>query len=201
MPPNTVTISANIAGNYVLEDDGIFGNNFSQVRYPDGMPINFEHPTNDLIFAPIVIGTSLTINLTDPLGTGRLTAGDLVDPSLNPQAIVVRQVTANAELILAATQAIPEFGSGAAPDIVAATLVMSAGSGIGEGANPLDTQVNTLEAETTTGRITLRNFGTVAIGGLSDAVGGLGRAGLLQQHLPGAFRDDPVVDRKISGRP
>ena len=51
--------------------------------------------------------------------------------------------------------------------------MLSAGTGIGTADNPLETQVGVLEAETGTGGINIRNFGTVSIGGLSAEVDGL----------------------------
>ena len=173
MPPTSTSISANNPGLYFLEDDGIPGNNFSRIRFPNGTFVNFEHPTDDLNFSSIVAGVDLTINLVDSLGTSNLTAGSLTDPGLSPESITVRELTTTATVTLAATLNIREGGSDSAADIVAASLQLSAGTGIGTAGNALETQAGSLEAETDTGGINIRNFGSIQIGGLSDQVSGL----------------------------
>ena len=80
MPPISVTIFASDPGTYFLEDDGIAGNNFSRIRFPDGTTVAFEHPTDDLFFDPSVAGVTLVINLVDSLGTSRFSTGDFADP-------------------------------------------------------------------------------------------------------------------------
>jgi hypothetical protein len=57
MPPVSVTIFASDAGNYFLEDDGVPGNNFSRIRFPDSTVVAFEHPTDDLFFAPTLLAS------------------------------------------------------------------------------------------------------------------------------------------------
>ena len=173
MPPVSVTIFASDAGNYFLEDDGIPGNNFSRIRFPNSTIVSFEHPTDDLFFAPSIAGVVLTINLADSLGTSRFSTGNLTDPSQSPESIRVRKLVTTAGVTMVANLNILESASDSAADIVASTLLLSAVTGIGTAANALETQVGTLEAETGTGGINIRNFGTLSIGGLSADVAGL----------------------------
>jgi hypothetical protein len=65
------------------------------------------------------------------------------------------------------------LGSVAAPDITAGAVVLSAGTGVGAGAEAIEMRTAALEAETDTGGISLANIGALTIGGLSDQVGGL----------------------------
>ena len=176
MPPISVTIFASDPGIYFLEDvDGIPGNNYSRVRFPDGTTVAFEHPTNDLIFDPNVPGVIVTVNFTDSLGAADLRIGDLTDPAASPSGIKVGTVQTTGTVTLVSNGPIKENGADAAADIVAGALILSAVSGIGEnGANPLETRVAAVEAETTTDGIAITNLGTVSIGGLSlDQVDGL----------------------------
>src|SRR5688572_11613017 len=118
-------LTATNPGNYVFEDDGIVGNNRSRIRFPDGSVVEFEHPTAtwDLFaFAP---GITFTFNLTDSLGTASLTVGNLAGAANAPDSIVVKNVRSTGAVTLVANGAITEGGSDAAPDIIAATLVLS----------------------------------------------------------------------------
>jgi len=173
MPPISVTIFASDPGTYFLEDDGIPGNNFSQIRFPDGTVVVFEHPTDDLFFDPSVAGITLVINLTDSLGTSRLTAGDFADSTQSPDSITVNSIETSGTVTLISNGAITERGTDAGADIVAGSLILSAGTGVGTAGNALETQVGAMEAETNTGGINLRNFGALTIGGLSAEVDGL----------------------------
>jgi Ca2+-binding RTX toxin-like protein len=173
VPPLSVTIFASDPGTYFLEDDGVPGNNFSRVRFPDGTTINFEHPTDDLIFDPSVAGITLVVNLTDSLGTSRFSTGDFTDPTSSPDFIKVNNIVTAAGVTLVANNTITEFSADVGADIVAGSLVLSAGTGVGTVGNAIETQVGTIEAETTTGGINLSNFGTVSIGGLTAEVDGL----------------------------
>jgi hypothetical protein len=93
-----------------------------------------------------------------------------------------------------------ESASDSAADIVASTLLLSAVTGVGTAANALETQVGVLEAETTTGGINIRNFGTVSIGGLSDDVEGLdvGTSGNILWKISGRSSCPMRVDRRPS---
>jgi hypothetical protein len=129
MPPTTTTITANLGGKYVLEDDGIPGNNFSRIRFPNGTAVNFEHPTDDLIFESIVPAVTLAIDLADSLGTSGFTAGSLTDPAKNPESIDVRKLTTSAAVTLATTLRIRETNSDPDADIVGLSLKLSARNG------------------------------------------------------------------------
>ena len=92
MALNTYTYFAGLPGTYVLEDDGIPGNNFSQIRAPDGSITVFEHPTIDLFITATTPGVTLVFNLTDPFATASVTVGSLTDPTQSPDAIVVQSL-------------------------------------------------------------------------------------------------------------
>ena len=173
MPPISVTIFASDPGTYFLEDDGIAGNNFSRIRFPDGTTVAFEHPTDDLFFDPSVAGITLVINLVDLLGTSRFSTGVFGDPLSTPDFIQLSNIVTAAGVTLIANNSITEFGSDAAPDVTASTLVLSTTTGVGTVSNAIETQVGVIEAETNTGGINLVNFGTVSIGGLTADVDGL----------------------------
>src|SRR6186997_1121381 len=111
MPPISVTIFASDPGTYFLEDDGIPGNNFSQIRFPDGTVVVFEHPTDDLFFDPSVAGITLVINFTDSLGTSRLPAGDFADSTQSPDSITVNSIETSGTVTLISNGAITERGT------------------------------------------------------------------------------------------
>lgn len=160
-------------GAYTIDDDGILGNNTSVIRDAAGVVIfTFVHPADALGFTVNVPGVTLTINILDSLGAADVTFGNPADPAASPDSIAVRHMSTTGDVVLAATGAITEAGSDAAPDITAGTLVLSAGTGIGAG-NALETRTGVLEAETTTGGIALGNQGSVVIGGLTADVDGL----------------------------
>src|SRR5688500_10613800 len=119
MPPVSVTIFASDPGTYVIEDDGNPGNNFSLIRFPNGTVVGFEHPTDDLFFAPSVAGITLVMNMTDSLGTARFSTGSFTDPMATPDAIQVKNLVTTAGVTLVANNSITEYGSDAAADIVA----------------------------------------------------------------------------------
>src|SRR5688572_30759595 len=115
MPPISVTIFASDPGTYFLEDDGIAGNNFSRIRFPDGTTVAFEHPTDDLFFDPSVAGITLVVNLVDSLGTSRFSTGVFADPLSTPDFIQLSNIVTAAGVTLIANNSITEFGSDAAP--------------------------------------------------------------------------------------
>lgn len=170
MPLNLIIIQP---GAYTIDDDGILGNNTSVIRDSAGVVIfTFVHPADALGITVSVPGVTLTINILDSLGAADVTFGNPADPAASPDSIAVRHMSTTGDVVLAATGAITEAGSDAAPDITAGTLVLSAGTGIGAG-NALETRTGVLEAETTTGGIALGNQGSVVIGGLTADVDGL----------------------------
>jgi Ca2+-binding RTX toxin-like protein len=161
-------------GNYTLEDNGIPGDNTSVIKDGTGTVIfTFAHPADSLAFTVSTPGVNITVNLTDSLGAANLTIGSLTDPAVTPDSIKVQSVRTTGTVTLVSNGSITEAGSDAAADIVAGQLVLSAQTGVGTGANALETQVSALEAETMSGGITLSNFGSVQIGGVSDEVDGL----------------------------
>jgi len=172
MPPTDTTLTLDQAGTYVLEDNGVVGDNFSRLRAPDGTVTIFEHPTSALNVFASLSGATLVINLTDSLGAASINVGSLADAAQTPDQVFVRSVATTGAATLVSNGSIRELGSDAAADIVAGTLVLSAAAGIGT-SGALETQVGILEAETDTGGINLSNFGTLTVGGLTDLVDGL----------------------------
>ncbi|HYC96796.1 calcium-binding protein [Brevundimonas sp.] len=169
--PLTLIISQ--PGAYTIDDDGILGNNTSVIRDADGVVIfTLVHPADALTITTSVPGVNLTINILDSLGAADVTIGDLANAAASPDSVAIRHLRTGGDVVLAATGAITEAGSDTAPDITAATLVLSAGTGVGAG-NAIETRTGGLEAETTTGGIALANQGAVVIGGLTASVDGL----------------------------
>jgi Ca2+-binding RTX toxin-like protein len=161
-------------GNFTIEDNGIPGDNTSVIKDGSGTVIfTFIHPVDSLGFTVSVPGVNLTINITDSLGAADFTVGNLTNSAATPDSITIRNVSTTGAVTLVSNGFIREGGSDVAADIVAGSLIMSAGTGVGTGANAIETQTGVIEAETTTGGITLVNFGSVQIGGLSADVDGL----------------------------
>ncbi|MEJ5990922.1 calcium-binding protein [Ramlibacter sp. PS3R-8] len=172
MSSTLIFLSAFDPGTYHIEDDGIPNNGIAQLRGPDGSVIPFSIPT-EFLTVTASAGQDLVINLTESFGSADITVGSLTNAAENPDSITVNAIRGAGDVVLASNGAITEFGSDAAADITANSLVLSAATGVGAGGNALETQVATLEAETTTGGINLANTGALAIGGLTDDVGGL----------------------------
>lgn len=171
MPLNLIFITP---GDYTIEDNGIPGDNVSVIKDGSGVVIfTFVHPVDTLGFTVSTPGVNLTVNMTDSLGAADLTIGSLTDPAVTPDSITVKGVRTTGTVTLVANGPITEGGNDAGADIVAGQIVLSAQTGIGTGANAIETQAGAIEAETNTGGITLANFGSVQIGGISDQVDGL----------------------------
>ncbi|MGQ0590654.1 MAG: hypothetical protein ACT4N8_14205 [Sphingosinicella sp.] len=170
-----ITVTFSTAGSFTIEDDGIPGNNTSIVRRDsDGAILAvIPHPADSLTFRATVPGVNLTFNVTDSFGSGVLTVGSLTNSAETPDSIVVRNILSSSSVTLVSNSSITEGGSDFAADIVASSIILSALSGVGTPGNAIETQTGLLEAETTTGGITISNFGAVTIGGLSDQVNGL----------------------------
>jgi Ca2+-binding RTX toxin-like protein len=168
-----LTIFFSSPGTYTIDDDGIRGNNTSVVRDSAGnILFPFVHPGDDMKFIAEVPGVNFIFNVLDSFGTANVTVGSLTDAAMTPDTITVRNMRSDAFITLVANGAINEGGSDPAADILAAGLIMSAGTGIGTG-NAIETQVTFIEAETNTGGINLVNSGSVQIGGLTADVSGL----------------------------
>jgi Ca2+-binding RTX toxin-like protein len=160
----TVDISTGPSGTWTIEDDGTPANGTSIVRRPDGSLFQVVvHPADQLTFVSRA-GQSVVVNITDSLGAANFTIGSLVTPSANPDNILVDRVSTTGRVALRANQAISEVGSEPGADIIAATLLMKAGTGIGA-LNAIEIVASILEAESDTGGINLGNFGNLTIGG------------------------------------
>jgi Ca2+-binding RTX toxin-like protein len=169
----TIDLAALGNGTFTIHDDGTPGNATSVVRDPAGNIVaTFAHPADALTILSRP-GQSLDVNFTESLSTANFTVGSLTDAAVRPDDIQIGGVSTSGAVTLAANGAITEFGGDAAPDITAGSVVFSAGSGVGTGANAIETRTGLLEAETTTGGITLSNTGALTIGGLTSEVAGL----------------------------
>ena len=118
-------------------------------------------------------GQNVTVNLTESLGTTSLTIGSLTSTTVRPDLVFVNQVSSSSIVTLTANQTITESGGDAATDIIANQLLLDAGTTIGTGGNPIETQVVQLEGETDTGGIFLSNIGDLQIGGSTAELRGL----------------------------
>ena len=158
-------------GTYYIEDDGIAGNGIAQLRGPDGSVITFSIPT-EFLTVTASAGRSIIFNLTESFGAADINVGSLTNSAENPDFIQISAIAGAGDVLMAANNSITEDFNDTAPDIIANTLILSAGTGVGTPGNALETQVGTIEAETNTGGINLVNYGSVVIGGLTnDAVG------------------------------
>ncbi|MBR1125274.1 FG-GAP repeat protein [Bradyrhizobium lablabi] len=171
MPLNLTFINA---GNYTIDDNGIPGDNTSVIRDGNGNVVyTFVHPGDSIGLTVGAPGVHLTVNLTDGLGAANLTIGSLTSAAASPDSITIGSVRTTGIVTLVANGAITELGSDAGADIIAGQVILSANTGVGTAGNAIETQTPTIEAETTTGGITLSNVGSVQIGGISDNVNGL----------------------------
>ena len=149
-----VTITANVPGVWVLEDDGIVGNGIVRFRRPDGNSTAFTIPADSVTLLVNVPGVTWVVDLVDPLGAAAFTVGNLTNAAQSPDAIVTQNVQAGA-ITLVANGSILESSvdSDFAADIVGTSLVLSAGTGVGTPAEAIETQVGVLEADSLTGRL------------------------------------------------
>ena len=166
-------ISFGIDGLWTIQDNGNPADGISEVRDPNGaLFTTFLHP-GDSVTLISRAGQNLTVNLTESLGTASFTVGSLTSTMTRPDTIFVGQVSSSSIVTLTANQAIVELGGDAATDIIAGTLLLDAGTGIGTGGNPIETQVAQLEGESVTGGIALSNIGDVIVGGATAELRGL----------------------------
>jgi Ca2+-binding RTX toxin-like protein len=186
----TIDLSSLGDGIYVIEDDGIVGNNTSRLVGPNGFSQSLTNSDSLNILSRA--GQHLIIDPVDPF-TGILSVGDragliaqFTNPATWPSSIQIGSFTDTSSVYLATTGAISELGSDDAIDITAHNLFMLAGTGIGS-TDTLETAIarvgndfNTgvLQAETGAGNIDIVNVGNVTIGGPGqDFVRGLSAAG------------------------
>ena len=127
------------ADNAFLEDDGVVGNNTSQLRSGNGTfeTTVFTHPTNSLTILS-GNGDTVTVNLADPVLGADVTIGSLTNAAQNPNTINIGNLFSDHNVTLAATGSIAESGSDADVDLGAGFLAMKAGTGIGVG-NSIET--------------------------------------------------------------
>ena len=162
-----ITIDLSILGNgtYTIEDDGIPGNGTSVVRDPFGNIVTtFAHPADALTILSRP-GQNININIIDSLTTANFTIGNIDNAfaSQRPDNVQIGGVLTSGAVVLTANQAVTEWGGDGATDIVAGSLLVRAGTGIGTGGNFIETQVSALEAESTTGGIAFSNINDVVL--------------------------------------
>lgn len=170
-----ITINLGVLGDgtYTIEDDGTPGNGISVVRDPLGNIVTaFAHPA-DALTVLSRSGQSLNINITDSLTTANVTVGSLTDASQRPDDVNIGGVLTSGTVTLTANGTVNEWGTDAATDIVAASLVIDAGRGAGTGGNFIETQVSALEVESAAGDIAISNINNVQIGGVTGETRGL----------------------------
>jgi hypothetical protein len=163
--PLSLTLGGIGPDSLFFEDDDVPGNAAARLRGNFGSFL-FIYPA-DSITVTATAGQTLTLNLLDPLGPSTFTVGSLTNASATPDSISAEKIRTNSTMTLVATQTIVESGSDPDADLIAANLFLSAGTGIGGPGSPIEIQTSLLEAETTTGGISLRNSGSVTIGGAS----------------------------------
>lgn len=159
-------------GTYYIEDDGHPDNGIAQLRGPDGNVILFGIPT-EFLTVTASAGRDVVFNLTESFGPADINVGNLTDPTLNPDSITIRSIRTDGDVTLASNGFIRELGNDAAADVIAGSIILSAGTGVGTSTNAIETRTALFEAETNTGGITISNFGSVQIGGLTADVDGL----------------------------
>ena len=170
----TLTIFFSSPGTYIIDDDGIRGNNASVVRNSAGAILfPFTHPSDTISFIAEVPGITFIFNTADSFGPADVVVGSLADSGLCPDTIVVRNLRSDGAITLVSNGRITEGGIDSSADIAAAVLVLSAVTGIGTSANALEIQTTFIEAETGTGGINRANFGQVQVGGITADVAGL----------------------------
>jgi Ca2+-binding RTX toxin-like protein len=170
-----ITITFSTAGNFLLEDNGTPGDDTSVVtRMSDGVILAvIPHPADSMIFRAVVPGVNLFVDFLDSFAPANVTIGVAGDDAQSPDNINVNSIQAGVQITLAARNAINELGADASADIIAGTIVMSAGTGIGV-TGALEIQAPILEATTDTGGIDLRSLSAVGIGGAGLQVATLG---------------------------
>ena len=163
------------AGGFLVEDNGAPGDNASTItRISDGATLAaLPHPGDTVTLTASVPGVNLFLDLLDSLSPANVVIGDPGDDSSSPDNISANFIQLGIQITLAARAQINEFGLDASADIIAGTIVMSAGTGIGV-TGALEIQTPILQASTDTGGIDLRSLSSVGVGGAGLQVGTLG---------------------------
>jgi Ca2+-binding RTX toxin-like protein len=173
--PLVISTSTSGAGTIYVEDDDVPGNATGRVRSATNAfpPFTVAYPADSLSFEATA-GQIYYLNLFDSLAGASLAIGSLsASSTINPDSIRVQNVQSTAPMTMAATFNIIEWGNDPDADIVASSLALRAGTGIGAPAAALETEASNLEATTNTGGINLVNFAPVVIGGVTSEIGGL----------------------------
>jgi len=127
-----------------------------------------------LLKASLNVGASGNFLDVDIAGVFSAQVGDSVYlHSMDQHDLTIGAITAGALVHINAELAIVDQPEVGVPDtdITAADAILIAVNGVGSGLNPLETQINRLEAEISAGGIWLDNTGNLQIGGISSQVG------------------------------
>ena len=118
----------NQAGNWIIEDNGVPGDNISQYRNLDtGLTQAFFHAP-DAMFFRAAAGVNLIVDFTDSLGAASLTIGNDADSTQNPDSITIRNVETTGRVTLLSNGSIAEGSDADADaDIVAGEMVLVVG--------------------------------------------------------------------------
>src|SRR5688572_11691720 len=110
----SLTIFFSAPGTYIIDDDGIRGNNTSVVRSASGAVLfPFTHPADIVTFIAEVPGVTFIFNTADSFGTANVTVGSLSDPALSPDTIVINNLRSDGTITLVSNGAITEGGADA----------------------------------------------------------------------------------------
>jgi hypothetical protein len=169
----SVFLAGSSPGTYIIEDNGVPGDGLAQVRSLSGDfgPIVFEMPTDSITvtFGP---NQKFIWDYDEPIGAANVTIGSLTNAADNPLNITIDTIETTGVVTLAANGSINEVGADAGAEIIATSVALSAGSGVGS-LGAIETQVSNLEAETNTGGINISNIGAVTVGGVTADISGL----------------------------
>jgi hypothetical protein len=168
MPLNLIFITS---GDYTLTDDGIPGNDTSVIKDGTGAVIfTFLHPVDAFGLTSTAAGVLLSLDFFESFGAANVTIGDT--SLTNFERISIQNLVTTGNVALMSAGAIREMKVDLGADVTAGMLAMTAGTGIGTN-SAIETRTEFLEAETTTGKIEIVNFGNVTIGGVSADIGGI----------------------------
>src|ERR1051325_2342444 len=185
MPNLIIDLAAFGPGTYTFEDDGIAGNNRSQIRDQNGsIVLVFDHPTTlgDMVIVSSAAGQNVILNFVDDFSKGQFRVGDQFNPSIDPDSIHVGDVVSVESVRRNSRGAITEYGDDAAIDIKGGiSILFNAQTGIGTPGNAIEIQADRIDDSfTDSGGIALASIaqsGVSYIGGLHAHSGDGGGTG------------------------
>ena len=155
-------------GDYVFTDNGVPGDNTFSI-FRDGAPyFDVVPPPDDLHFIDTIADVDIFLDLVDPILTTTFRIGAF-GSSTSPDNIYVDALEAGVEVLLFAEGQIAEWGADAATDLTGEGMSLAAETGIGAG-GAIEVETAVLEAQTTTGGISLRNSADIVVAGAGLSV-------------------------------